>query len=97
MKHIKTPVDQGATFECDIYDQVGLIAICKGQTPLAEQRATELVSVINEYDVVVAQRDALAEACHAFLERAGREHTDYADFRVVQDMARAALAFVDKE
>jgi len=61
VKHIKTPVIQGDYFECDIFDSnEQWVATCKGETPLAEQRAAELVQIINLHEEMVAALKPLA-------------------------------------
>ena len=53
MKHIKGQLRQGESFECDIYDELEHVATCLGKTPLAEQRAAEIVTAVNAYDALV--------------------------------------------
>ena len=60
MKYIKGRLIQGTHFECDLCDETGPVATCLGKTPLAEQRAAEIVAAVNAYN-------ARTEACKALV------------------------------
>jgi len=74
LRHIKTPVEQGAYLKESIFDADGQwVASATGDGALAEQRATEIVQAINLHDEMASalQAQALAD----FREREYRRST----------------------
>ena len=63
MKHVMTPVRLSDWLNALIMDATGddILQVRAGRT--AKDRSLEIVQAINKYDELVAQRDALVDAC----------------------------------
>ena len=74
MKHVMTPVRLSDWLNALIMDATGddILQVRAGRA--AKDRSLEIVQAINEYDKLVAQRDALVDACKA--HEAWKRHTE---------------------
>ena len=101
MKHVMTPVRLSDWLNALIMDATGddILQVRAGRT--AKDRSLEIVQAINEYDELVAQRDALVGACEQLMAWIGPPLTDRASYdsarEVAWSAARDALALVRGE
>jgi hypothetical protein len=106
MEHIKTPVGILHTDgKYVLYDDEGYLAEVHSEPGYGPGVAVELRDIINAYDALIAQRDALVEACELLCiagERYSKE-SDYTSGRFIMDVAvitaeaRDALALVRED
>ena len=103
MKHIKTPVkpaehDIGSVYEADGTE----LCRCYGMVEDTRHKSHEIATALNERDDLIAQRDALWEACSYLIVAKNRRRyekgytqADYKkDLDEAEDMAGKALALV---
>ena len=94
MKHIKTPVTM-AKLTSSIWEGDALLCHVGSGDADSYRKANEITLVLNERDDVIAQRDAMVNACDMMVEADDFDDAQLA--RLAVKAARDALALVRRE